>query len=177
MVADALTFLKLDGSRAMTGDLNIGAKSLMTTNLALRELFSYSLGIKSNGSDMDLQLRYLRPTSGIISSSASNMVIQGKFNTLNSAVTLRSNNGAAYIDHLQFKAGAMSLLTELDGNGQDLVDLGSVILLAGKTVDCRNANARLRLPRATAGASTGGCRYDAATDTFEIYDGAVWNAH
>jgi hypothetical protein len=37
LVADALTFLKLDGSRAMTGNLDLAGNKLLTTDLSLKQ--------------------------------------------------------------------------------------------------------------------------------------------
>lgn len=64
------------------------------------------------------------------------------------------------------------------GNRVEVPHTGDITMRSGKTLDFPTNDGILLLPDVRS-ATPQACevRYDPATDTFEIYDGAAWNPH
>lgn len=89
---------------------------------------------------------------------------------------LYTYDGSAYWFALYSFDTAMRQCLKLINGAAEIPRAGDITVLPNKTLDIMDGvlalpDSRPPVPMA------GDCRYDAATDTFEIYDGAAWHAH
>jgi len=68
LIADALTFLKLDGSRVMANDLDLAGNDILTTNASISEFDSTTLRIMNRAKtlyNVNLYLQSIRPLASV----------------------------------------------------------------------------------------------------------------
>lgn len=142
-------------------DIELGAFSLKMSNILLYELTANQCAFMNHAKTTYKGFRCAGFIGDSIGSSAGNFYLDAK-NIDNSTVVLRArDNGVGVVE-----VGA------LVGGATPFMRVGNATFGASVTA------AILNLPAARPPAPVSGdTRYDAATDTFEIYDGAVWNAH
>lgn len=149
-------------------DLDLGLFALLTKNLSLYEGTSNNWYLRNRA-----KTTWQNLSMGGLAVSSLNAV--GTTLYINAPL---GNNQISY-----WRAGLNGVATtcaklnsHITAPNFEINRAGDITLLSGKSLNCLNGI--LRLPDSQpAGPSAGDCRYDAATDTFEIYDGAAWNAH
>lgn len=168
LVADALTHLKLDGSRIMDDNafVRFGPSDLRIYNSTGKNLTF----LRGPTLIDDVVIR----VSQFLGNITKFTYARGRFN--DSYVQTRESNDQKL--HFQsYTGGTYLTVADMLAGYFDILLGGDITLIAAKTLDLRTYNAALRLPRATAAQTTGSVRYDATTDALTIYDGAAWQIH
>lgn len=161
---DTTRYLPIDGSKPMEGDLDLAGYNLLTTYISLRPISTLGLRVmdRAGTNYRDWYVRTLQFE-----------LISGKKNA--AEIQARANE-AASITFYGYHGGGRVQVGKIDDDFWTLDRAGNITLLSNKILDV--INGVLRFPDTRPAVPTAGdVRYDAATDTFEIYDGAAWNAH
>lgn len=166
-----LGVIRQDGSLPMTGDLDLAANSLLTSNLILEEADASNFQLLRKAGGRAGIYVYDVSIFGSLSSSTSTLA-NIFFNEL------RPPWGGASAIHA-WSGGwiwEVATITSAFGGSFNIGKAGNITLLSTALLNAIDGVLRLPNTRPTTPQACD-TRYDPATDTFEIYDGTQWRSH
>lgn len=108
----------------MSGDIDLASNDLITDDFSLSPETSFTLQLRNRAktSLRSFKLDSLYPNTRIRSVSSGQLDFQTKFGQSASSIMIQSYL-ASYVDHLEFKAGEMTLKSNLLGDGNALKNM------------------------------------------------------
>jgi len=181
--------LLLDGSRAMTGDLlpditktcSVGSTTKQLKNLATQNLYIDNDFLFKFYSANWLKLRNWADTAyrniilGSLACQGDMLASNYSFGTGDFTISTYWAQGNKFT-LCSYYGGAYQSVARAINDYFDIMRAGDITLLSNKLLNA--VAGALRLPNTRPSTpQAGDTRYDPTTDTFEIYDGAVWRPH
>ena len=182
-------YLPIDGSKPMKGNLDLDIYHLLTKYMRIKEMDAYTLGVRNRADTAGRHFRVNRLEFTTLRGYGVTTYLE-PYPTDNSMIIIqaRDNDTDLMVEVARLKSASEPVL-EISRCGNltttaistinttlGAIVMGNAALNNGKTLGCLLG--RLILPDGSGGGTTTGqCRYDAATDTFEIFDGILWKAH
>lgn len=163
-------YLLIDGSRAMTGDLDLTINyKLIFGDVRLARQSPTMLRIEDSSANLrDIYARYCYFTTGVITSANYSRIRLDAVSQSLGKIVFETKYPSAY-----------TIIATINNSGNfEINRAGDITMLTGSILDFPTNDGILLLPDIRSAAPQAGeVRYDPATDTLEIYDGAAWNPH